>query len=111
MAMSGKGGARPFIFPFSRRSDERCVGQRERPGMTLLGDGGQSKHPWELVGRYLQWPRSRSGPGRRLRIGGRASSVECHVTFHLLHDLMDMAVEYCDGAEAFQVAQSLVGIA
>ena len=40
--------------------------------------------------------------GRRLRKGGRARGVEGHVAFDLLHDLVDVAVQHGDRAEALQ---------
>ena len=47
---------------------------------------------------------------RRLRKGGRGRGVEGDVAFDLLHDLVDVAVEHGDGAEALQVGERLCAI-
>ena len=50
-----------------------------------------------------RWRRAR----RRLREGGRARRVEGDVAFDLLHDLVDVAVEHGDRAEALEQRQRL----
>src|SRR5258708_4286820 len=46
------------------------------------------------------------GAGRGLREGGRASGVEGDVAFDLLHRLMNVAVQYGDGAERLEQRES-----
>ena len=46
-------------------------------------------------------------PAERLRIGGGAGGVEGDVAFHLLHDLVDVAVQHRDRAEAAQTATAI----
>ena len=50
-------------------------------------------------------------PGLRLGIGGGAGGVESDVAFHLLHDLVDMAVQDRHRTEAAQIGQRFFGIA
>src|ERR1700730_10917089 len=47
------------------------------------------------------------GAGRRLWKRGRHSGVECDVAFHLLHYLVDVAIENGYRAEAFEMAERL----
>src|ERR1043166_1690015 len=59
----------------------------------------------------LSGPGPRTVAGRGLRIGGGARGVEGDIAFHLLHDLVDMAVQHGDGTEPAQIAHRLVGVA
>src|SRR5882724_2945588 len=74
------------------------------------GDAGYPKHFGKLIRRHLERTGSRPYAGDGLRIGSRASRVESHVAFDLLHDLVDVTVEYGDRAEAAQLAHELIRI-
>jgi hypothetical protein len=72
--------------------------RRVNDGKALLvlleRDVGDAEHAAQLVGRdVLYRPWRRSGARRRLRERRRAGGMERDVAFHLLHNLVDMAVE------------------
>src|SRR5206468_7088315 len=53
----------------------------------------------------------RRRPRRWLRESSRHRSVESHVTFDFLEDLMDVTVEHSHGAESLQISQSAFTVA
>src|SRR5258708_4705150 len=78
--------------------------------MFHCGDAGYPKHRRQLIRRHLERPGSGPYAGEGLRIGSRASRVESDVAFDLLHNLMNVPVEYGDRAEAAQLAHELIRI-
>src|ERR1700739_2724657 len=72
---------------------------------------GNSEHMFELPGGSRQWTGSVTHARLELWIGCRTRSVKRDVAFHLLHDLVDVAVENGHRAEAAQIGQRLFGIA
>src|SRR5258708_36856674 len=71
---------------------------------------GNSQHATQLVrGDFhgaWRWCRSRC----RLWECSGQSRVERDVAFHLLHDLMNVAVQNGDGTEALQVSECLLAV-
>src|ERR1700688_3752596 len=78
--------------------------------MFHYGDAGYPKHRRQLIRGDLKRPGSGPHAGERLRIGSRASRVESHVAFDLLHNLMNVTVEHGDRAESAQLAHELIRI-
>src|SRR5215469_6180728 len=85
---------------------ERRVGPSETAAFDR--DLAHAEHAAQLLRRHLE--RTRSGPlaGRRLRVSSRQGGLERDVAFHFLHDLMDVAVEHGDRAEALEIGERLV---
>src|SRR5690349_15178013 len=75
------------------------------------GHARHTQHLRQLVRGYLERSRPWSIAGRRLRIRGGASRVKRNIAFDLLDNLMDVSVQYGDGAEAAQVVEEYVSIA
>src|ERR1700733_8493321 len=73
-------------------------------------DVGNSQHIVKLLGWRLHWPRGRCCAWRRLRKCGGHCGVKRNITLHLLHDLMDMAIEHCDRAKSLQHCKGLLAI-
>src|SRR5581483_2836696 len=70
------------------------------------GDAAQAEQRTHLLaGDVLARPGRRGGAGRGLREGRGARRVEADVALHLLHDLVDVAVQHGDRAEALQVGE------
>src|SRR5262245_42600903 len=65
----------------------------------------------QLLRRHLEWPRPRTLAGSRLRVSGGPGGVEGDVALHFLHDLVDVSVQYRDGAKAAQLAEQRLRIA
>ena len=60
---------------------------------------------WSRRNLQRSWPRCRAG--HRLRIGSGTGRVKGHVALDLLHDLVDVAIEHRDRAEAPQLLHQL----
>src|SRR5271170_844701 len=71
---------------------------------------GNSQHVPKLLGWHLHWPRGRRSAWRRLRKCGGHCRVKRDIAFHLLHNLMDMAIEYCDRAKSLQHCEGLLAV-
>ena len=95
----------------SGRSYERPVRERQRERMLRQRDAAGAEHAGQLIGGNLERPGPLPHAGRGLRIGGRARGVEGHVALDFLHDLMDVAVQHGDRAEAAQIRHELRRIA
>src|ERR1700722_7221663 len=92
-------------------SAERRVGQQSRTRKWEDVDARDAQHPWKLIRRDLERSRTGAVARSRLRIGGRACGMERDVAFHLLHDLVDVAVQHGDRSEPPQIGHGLIGIA
>src|SRR5580692_8227046 len=73
-------------------------------------DVGNSQHITKFVGGHLHWTRGGCGTGRGLRKRGGHRGVKRNITLHLLHDLMDMAIEHCDRAKSPQHREGLLAV-
>src|ERR1700733_6584786 len=82
---------------------ERRVDDGETLLVLLEGDIGDAEHGAQLIVRDFHRPRRGRGARRRLRERGRARGVERDVAFHLLHHLVDVAVEHRHLTEALEV--------
>src|SRR5437016_14211238 len=78
--------------------------------MTFERHAAQPEHLLKLLGGHLEGTRGRAMAGGRLREGGGARRVKGEIALHLLHYLVDMAVQHRDRAEASQIARHLVRI-
>ena len=76
--------------------DQLNFGDAERRAQTIRG--------------HLHRPRRRRTPRLRLRECSGHRGVERHVAFHLLHGLVDMAVEHRHRSKPFEQAQRLFAI-
>src|SRR5215470_10713364 len=70
----------------------------------------EAEHASELLGRYLERPRPLPHARGRLRKGRRQCGVEADRTFHFLQDLMNVAVQDGDRAEALEMRERLFAI-
>src|SRR5208282_3835925 len=89
---------------------QRRVDDREPLLALLKADAGDAKQAAQLVVGDLQRPGRGRRARRRLRKRRGARGVEGDVAFHLLHDLMDMAVEDGHRTEALEVFQDAAAI-
>src|SRR5450631_3977972 len=73
-------------------------------------DVGNSKHIAKLLSRHLHWSGRGRGAWRWLRKGGGHGGMKCDIALHLLHDLMDMAIEHSDRAKPLQHGKGLLTV-
>src|ERR1700730_899753 len=71
----------------------------------LEGDVGDAEHRAQLVVGDFQRSRRGRRTRRWLREGGRPGGVEGDVAFDFLHDLVNVAVEHRDRAEALEIVE------
>src|SRR5215472_15196494 len=81
---------------------QRRVGNGELLLALSVGDGPDAKRGTQLVGRHHERKRSRSGSRRGLRKSRRSGGVEGDLPFDLLHQLVNVAIEYCHRPEALE---------
>src|SRR5678815_2841642 len=72
---------------------------------------GNAEDAPKLAWVYLHWSGPRCRTGRRLWECRRHACVEGGVAFGFLEHLVNMAIEDCEGAKAFQVTQSAFSVA
>src|SRR5450631_2068183 len=99
--------ARNFVRVMGRSALQRRVDDGEPLLALLEGHAGGAEHAAQFVVRNFHRAGRRRGAGRRLREGGRARGVERHIALHLLHHLVDVAVEHGHRAETFQGGERL----
>jgi hypothetical protein len=74
---------------------EIAVGDGERLSALLYLDRVNAEHAAKPVLGHLHRARPRRGTGCWHWKGGGAGGVERYCAFHLLHDLVNVAVEHC----------------
>src|SRR5262249_29454231 len=89
---------------------QRRIDDRETLLVLLEGDIGNAEHFAQLIVRHFHRARRGGGARRRLRESGRTRGVERDVAFHLLHDLVDVAVEHRYRTELLEIAQRLSAV-
>ena len=94
-----------FSLALQRRVDD-C----ETLLVLLEGDVGDAEHFAQLIIRHFHRARRRGSAGRRLREGGRTRGVERDIAFHLLHHLVDVAVEHSHRTKLLEIRQRLGAI-
>src|SRR5262249_179666 len=70
-------------------------------------DAGDTKHFPELIIGHFHGSWAVSLTGCRLREGCRTCGVKAHMTFHFLHGLVDVSIEYGDRAKSLEIGESL----
>ena len=75
-----------------------------------IADIPNPQHLVQLLRRHFQGPGGGGGTGGGLREGRRHRRVKGDLAFNLLQNLVDVAIEHGDRAEAFQQAQRLLAI-
>src|SRR5438552_12760479 len=66
-----------------------------------------SEQTAQLLGRHLHWAWSISFARRRLDKCRRESGMEGHISFDLLHGLVNVPVQHRDGSKSLQIRESL----
>src|SRR5258708_18296881 len=92
------------------RLDEFAVRDGKRLSALFHRNAGNTEDGAQLIIGHPHRAGRRCGAGPWLREGRRARSVESHGAFHLLHELMDMAVEDRHRAETPDEAERLAAI-
>ena len=69
-----------------------------------------AQHAAQLIRGHFHGAGRRRSAGRRLRERGGQRRVKSDVAFHFLHDLVNMAVQDGDRAEALQVSEGLLAV-
>src|SRR6476661_5129203 len=112
-------GSRPSMSPgydaAPRPRDAPRLGQRRvddgQPALPLdIVDRSHAEYTPQLLCGHLERTRSISHAGCRLGERGGQGGVEADVPLHLLHDLMNVAVEDRDRAEPLEKGQRLPAV-
>src|SRR6202000_1299337 len=88
-------------------SRQRCIHNRQLMPLCHKMHLGNSKYPAQFLGRHLHRPWRRCSAWGWLRESRRHRGVKGRIAFDLLHDLMDVPVQYCDGTEPLEKGECL----
>ena len=93
-----------------RQAGQRGVDDGERAATRNERHVRDAEHALELF--RIDLHRTRGGCGARcgLRKGGRHRGVKRHVALHLLHDLVNVAVQHGHRSEALEETERLLGV-